>query len=37
MDMEHIKFINAQQAKSVHLHKNTKEYILPLCIYWTAI
>jgi len=25
MEKEHIKFINAQQAKSVHCYKNTKE------------
>jgi len=29
MYMEHIKFISAQQAKSVHLHKNTKEKLRP--------
>ena len=26
--MEHIKFINALQAKVVHLYKNTKEKLL---------
>ena len=25
MNMEHIEFMNVQQAKSVHLYKNTKE------------
>jgi len=28
MDMEHINFLNAQQAQSVHLYKNTKEKLL---------
>jgi len=27
--MEHIKFISAQQAKSVHLYENIKEKLLP--------
>jgi len=26
--MEHVKVINVQQAKSVHVHKNTKEKLL---------
>jgi hypothetical protein len=29
MYMEHVKFISAQQAKSVNLYKNTKEKLLP--------
>jgi hypothetical protein len=27
-EKEHVKFISAQQAKSVHLYKNTKEKLL---------
>ena len=27
MEMEHIKFTNAQQAKLVHLFKSTKENV----------
>jgi hypothetical protein len=30
MEKELIKFINAQQAKSVHLYKNTKEKLLKI-------
>jgi hypothetical protein len=28
MEKDHVKFINAQQAKAVHLYKNTKEKLL---------
>ena len=29
-NMEHIKLINAQQAKSAYAHKNTKEKLLKM-------